>query len=66
MVVTMFSTAELACASSTGSVLMSMAWLGISPAACFSSARAARAEMPARSTACVSRMSPEGMGGRSL
>jgi hypothetical protein len=45
VVVTMFSISELACASSSGSVLISMPWFGINSAACFRSASAARAGM---------------------
>lgn len=58
MVVTVVSISELSLASSSGRVLMSIAWLGISSAACFSSARAAQASMQALRTAqvCSSRV----------
>lgn len=45
---------------------MSTPWLGISSAACFSSARAARAEMQVLSTARVSSSVAGGSGGRAL
>jgi hypothetical protein len=54
VVVTMFSISELSLASSSGMVLISIAWLGMSSAACLSSASAARASMQALSTARVS------------
>src|SRR4051794_14402901 len=61
-----FSISELACASSRGSVLIRMAWFGISSAACFSSPRAARAEIQALRTAFVSKSASGGRGARSL
>jgi hypothetical protein len=64
----MFSISEPSLASSSGRVLMSIAWLGISSAACFSSARAARASasMQALSTARVSSSRAGGSAGGRL
>ncbi|GIR63495.1 MAG: hypothetical protein CM15mP68_1610 [Pseudomonadota bacterium] len=45
---------ELSLASSSGSVLISIVWFGMSSATCLSSARAARAEMQRFRTALVS------------
>lgn len=66
MVVTMFSISELSLASSSGMVLISIAWLGISSAACFSSARAARASMQAFSTTRLSSSRAGGSAGSRL
>ena len=66
VVVTMFSIAVLACDSSIGNVLTSIAWLGIRLAACFSSATAARAVMQAFKTARVSNSTAGGRWGSSL
>ena len=59
----MFSISELSLASSSGIVLMSIVWLGISSAACFSSAKADRASIQALSTARLSRSTAGGSVG---
>src|SRR3990167_3416672 len=59
----MFSISELSLASSSGNVLMSIVWFGISSAACLSSASAARAVMHCLSTALVSSSAAGGSGG---
>src|SRR5581483_6442184 len=62
----MFSISELARASSSGMVLMSIAWSGIRPPACFSSASAARAPMHALRIARLSRSARGGSFGSAL
>jgi hypothetical protein len=62
----MFSISELDCASSSGRVLISTAWLGINCAACLSSASAARAGMQRLRTAMVSSSAVGGSSGKSL
>jgi len=59
MVATMPSISEPPLASSSGRVLISIAWLGICAAACFDSARAARA------TGCVAAQGASGDRGLS-
>src|SRR5690242_8422926 len=62
----MFSISELARASSNGRVLINIAGLGISSAACFNSARAARDFTHCFRTTLVSRSTLGGSLGRSF
>jgi hypothetical protein len=66
VVVTMFSISELARASRSGNVLISIPWLGMSSAACLSSARAVRAVIHRLRTALVSKSTARGNSGRAL
>jgi hypothetical protein len=62
----MFSISELACASRSGNVLIKIVWLGISCAACFNSASAARAAMQCLKMALVSKSALGGNNGKLL
>jgi len=66
MVVTMLSISELSLASSNWMVLIGTLWLGINSAACFSSARTARASIQRLRTARVPSSAAGGNGGRWL